>query len=49
MVENLKSQVIVNIEDLLAANPENLSASISGASVKTVNEWQNNAKALINS
>jgi hypothetical protein len=46
--ENLKAQGIRSISDLLAANPEELSVSISGASVKTVSEWQNNAKALIN-
>ena len=48
-VENLNAQGIKTISDLLSANPEELSASISGASAKTVNEWQNNAKALINS
>lgn len=48
-VENLNAQGIKTISDLLSANPEELSASISGASAKTVNEWQNNAKALMNS
>jgi len=48
-VENLNAQGIVTVSDLLAANPEELSASISGASVKTVSEWQNSAKALMNS
>ncbi len=48
-VENLSAQGIKTVSDLLSANPEELSASISGASVKTVNEWQNNAKALMNS
>ena len=47
-IESLKGQGINSIKDLLAADPEELSASISGASVKTVSEWQNNAKALIN-
>lgn len=47
-VENLKVQGINSIGDLLAADPEELSASISGASLKTVSEWQNNAKALMN-
>ena len=47
-VENLKAQGIQTVADLLAAEPEELSASITGASVKTVSEWQNNAKALIN-
>jgi len=47
-MENLHTQGIITISDLLDANPEELSASISGASLKTVTEWQNNAKALIN-
>ncbi|MFX1501155.1 MAG: DNA repair and recombination protein RadA [Promethearchaeota archaeon] len=47
-VENLKAQGILTVSELLAANPEELSASISGASAKTVSEWQNNAKALVN-
>ena len=46
-VENLTAQGITNISRLLAADPEELSASISGASVKTINQWQENAKALI--
>ncbi|MFX1365888.1 MAG: DNA repair and recombination protein RadA [Promethearchaeota archaeon] len=48
-VENLLTQGITNISELLAADPEELSASISGASAKTVSDWQINAKALINS
>jgi len=48
-VENLNTQGINSISDLLAADPEELSASITGASAKTVSEWQNNAKALMNS
>ncbi len=48
-VENLNSQGIKTISDLLSADPEELSASISGASAKTINDWQNNAKALMNS
>jgi transcription termination factor NusA len=47
-VENLKTNGILTLSDLLEADPEALSASISGASVKTVSEWQNNARALIN-
>ncbi|MFX0005451.1 MAG: DNA repair and recombination protein RadA [Promethearchaeota archaeon] len=47
-VENLRNQGIITISDLLEANPEELSVSISGASVKTVTDWQNNAKVLIN-
>ncbi len=49
IVASLNAQGIKTISDLLAANPEEISASISGASVKTVNDWQNNAKALMNS
>lgn len=35
--------------NILAANPEELSASISGTSVKTITLWQENAKLLMNS
>ena len=48
-VENLNAQGIKSISGLLAADPEELSASISGASIKTINLWQENAKLLINS
>ena len=47
-VENLKNQGITSISDLLAVDPEELSARISGASVKTIGEWQKNAKTLVN-
>jgi RecA/RadA recombinase len=47
-LENLKQSGINSISELLAANPEELSATISGASAKTIREWQNNAKGLIN-
>ncbi|MFW9901829.1 MAG: DNA repair and recombination protein RadA [Candidatus Thorarchaeota archaeon] len=47
-VESLIAQGIKTISDLLAVDPEELSASISGASVKKVSDWQNNAKALMN-
>ena len=43
------SSVVLGRITILAADPEALSASITGASSKTVSEWQNNAKALINS
>lgn len=46
--ENLRERGISTISELLAADPEELSASITGASVKTVSEWQTNAKALTN-
>ncbi|MFW9990191.1 MAG: DNA repair and recombination protein RadA [Candidatus Odinarchaeota archaeon] len=48
-VENLLAQGITNIFELIAADPEKLSASISGASAKTVSDWQTNARALIES
>ncbi len=48
-VENLHAQGITSISELLAADPEELSASISGASVKTISQWKENAKGLINS
>ncbi|MFW9826702.1 MAG: DNA repair and recombination protein RadA [Candidatus Thorarchaeota archaeon] len=47
-LENLKQSGINSISELLAANPEELSATISGASAKTIREWQTNAKGLIN-
>ncbi|MFX0002953.1 MAG: DNA repair and recombination protein RadA [Candidatus Hodarchaeota archaeon] len=46
--ENLKAHGILTISDLLAADPQALSASISGASAKTISAWQINAKALMN-
>jgi len=48
-VENLNTQGITNISELLAADPEEISASISGASVKTISQWKESAKALVNS
>ena len=45
--ENLKAQGIISISDLLEANPNTLSAKISGASSKTILEWQTSAKALV--
>ncbi|MFX1377915.1 MAG: DNA repair and recombination protein RadA [Promethearchaeota archaeon] len=47
-LENLKTRGILSVSDLIAADPEELSASISGASAKMVSEWQTNARALIN-
>lgn len=46
--DNLRERGITTISKLLEADPEELSASITGASAKTVGEWQTNAKALIN-
>ncbi|MHA2280720.1 MAG: DNA repair and recombination protein RadA [Promethearchaeota archaeon] len=45
--ENLETEGISSIEDLLNADPENLSSKISGISPKKVSEWQTNAKALL--
>jgi len=47
-VENLNAQGINTISELLEADPEDLSAKISGASSRMILGWQNNAKALIN-
>ena len=46
--ENLNAQGINTISELLEADPRDLSEKISGASSKTILEWQTNAKALIN-
>jgi predicted flap endonuclease-1-like 5' DNA nuclease len=45
--ENLENEGITTIEELLDADPENLSSKISGISPKKVSEWQNNAKVLM--
>lgn len=47
-VENLNAQGINTISELLEADPKDLSAKISGASSRMILDWQNNAKALIN-
>ena len=46
-VENLETQGINTIVDLLAANPDTLSANVSGASSKTILEWQSSARKLL--
>jgi len=46
-VENLNAHGITTISELLEADPGDLSAKISGASSKTVLEWQTNAKTLV--
>ncbi len=46
-VENLEIQGINTIVDLLTANPDTLSAKVSGASSKTILEWQSNARKLV--
>ncbi|MFW9822407.1 MAG: DNA repair and recombination protein RadA [Candidatus Thorarchaeota archaeon] len=45
--ETLEAEGITSIEGLLDANPEDLSSKISGISPKKVNEWQNNARLLM--
>ncbi|MFX1478038.1 MAG: helix-hairpin-helix domain-containing protein [Promethearchaeota archaeon] len=45
--ENLNAQGVSTIEDLLGADPDELSSKISGASSKMVSEWQKNAKILL--
>ncbi len=47
-MENLKTQGINSVSELLAANPEELSKSITGASEKTISQWQENARGLVN-
>ena len=47
-VEHLNVNGIHTVSELLTADPEELSAKISGASSNTVLDWQKNAKALIN-
>lgn len=46
-VEGLGALGINSIEELVNADPENLSSKLSGASSKTVLEWQKNAKGLV--
>jgi len=48
-VEHLNVNDIHTVSELLTADPKELSAKITGASSKTVLDWQKNAKALINS
>ncbi len=45
--ESLETEGITTVEDLLDADPEDLSSKISGISTKKVSEWQTNAKALL--
>ena len=46
-VENLNAQGITSVAELIKADPDKLSSKISGASVKTVSEWQQNARILL--
>ena len=45
--DNLKLNGIITVDDLIAAEPEELASKISGASSRKVLEWQNSAKALL--
>ncbi len=45
--ESLKMNGITSIDDLLSAEPDGLSAKISGVSSTMVGEWQRSAKVLI--
>ncbi len=46
-MENLHAQGITSINELIEADPDELSSKINGASSKMVNEWQKNAKILL--
>ncbi|KKM91017.1 hypothetical protein LCGC14_1232690, partial [marine sediment metagenome] len=46
-VEGLGALGILSVNDLVKADPDDLSSKLSGASTKTVLEWQKNAKTLI--
>ena len=45
--KNLAKNGIASVEDLLNSDPETLATKISGISLKMINEWQANAKALL--
>ncbi|MFX1411169.1 MAG: DNA repair and recombination protein RadA [Promethearchaeota archaeon] len=47
IAESLKTFGINTIDGLLKIDPDELSAKMSGASPKTVRDWQNNAKVLL--
>jgi len=46
--KSLSKNGITSVEDLLNTDAETLSSKISGISSKMINEWQVNAKALLN-
>ena len=46
--KNLTKNGITSVETLLNSDPETLAAKISGISSKMINEWQLNAKGLLN-
>jgi RecA/RadA recombinase len=47
--KNLAKNGIVSVEDLLNTDPETIASKISGISSKMINEWQVNARTLLNS
>jgi DNA repair protein RadA len=49
MGENLVNAGITTVEQLIVADPEDLSNRMSGASLKMVKEWQKSAKSLLGS
>jgi DNA repair protein RadA len=46
--KNLAKNGIVSVEDLLNTDPETFASKISGISSKMINEWQMNARTLLN-
>ena len=47
IAENSETEGITTVDELLGADPEDLSSKISGISPKKVSEWQTNAKTLL--
>ena len=47
MADQLKKAGISSVDELISAQPEELASKVSGASVKKVQEWQGNAKSII--
>ena len=47
IAQNLSTIGIDSIKDLLKSDPEELSTKMSGASPKTIRDWQKNAKSLL--
>ncbi|MFX1375182.1 MAG: hypothetical protein ACFFA0_05165 [Promethearchaeota archaeon] len=46
IIEGLATLGVISIEDLLEADPEDLSSKLNGTSTIKVMEWQKNAKKL---
>jgi DNA repair protein RadA len=45
--ESLKVAGIINIKELISANPEDIASKVSGASPNKVKEWQASAKSIV--